>query len=290
VIELTIPDRTVTFSPEESRIGTTLTISGANWPAVNTLGDYNSSLTVDYTLAGATTAATSSTVIPDSNGNFTTTLKVPNSATIPSTNKVTVKYTPENSEADVTETVAHRVPGATISIDPVSGPAGTKAVLTGAGFKSFTTMTALTVGGTQVEPKPSGPSVSTDGVLESTEVLIPGLDLGSHTVKATVGDTVVSVGFTIVEAPVSAAGTGSAEQATADAFADVTGNDDNLISVFRFDNATQSWTSFDPDPDFASFNDLNTVSGSDIVWVRVHRAQDFNGQPLVEGWNQIVMP
>jgi hypothetical protein len=254
------------------------------------LGDYNASLTVDYTLAGATTAATSSTVIPDSNGNFTTTLKVPNSATIPSTNKVTVKYTPENSEADITETVAHRVPGAEIAIDPVSGPAGTKAVLTGSGFKSFTTMTALTVGGTQVEPKPSGPSVSTDGVLESTEVLIPGLDLGTHTVKATVGDTVVSVGFTIVEAAAPAAGAGSAEQTTADAFDAVISNDNNLISVFRFDNATQAWSSFDPDPDFASFNDLNTVSGQDIVWVRVHNAQDFNGTPLVVGWNQIVMP
>ena len=62
VANVTIAGRTISFSPEESRIGTILTITGAGWPAVNTLGDYNASLTVDYTLAGATTAATSATV------------------------------------------------------------------------------------------------------------------------------------------------------------------------------------------------------------------------------------
>jgi len=60
--------------------------------------------------------------------------------------------------------------------------------------------------------------------------------------------------------------------------------------VFSFDNATQTWTSYDPDPDFADFNDLDTVSGGNILWVRVTNAQDFNGQALVDGWNQIVLP
>jgi len=296
VASVTVAARTISFSPEESRIGTTLTITGSGWPAVNTLGDYNASLTVDYTLAGATTAATSATVIPDSDGNFTATLKVPNSAVIPSTNRVTVSYTPEanNSsvvESDVTEVAAHRVPGADISIDPVSGPGGTKAILTGDGFKSFTTLTALTVGGTTVEPKPSGPSVNKDGILEASEVLIPGLDPGTHTVKATVGGTVVSVGFTVTaDAVVATAAALSDEQTTADAFASVIDNDDNLVGVFSFDNATQTWTSYDPDPDFADFNDLDTVSGGNILWVRVLKAQDFNGLALVDGWNQIVLP
>ena len=260
------------------------------------MGDYNASLTVDYTLAGATTAATSATVIPDSDGNFTATLKVPNSAVIPSTNRVTVSYTPEanNSsvvESDVSEVAAHRVPGADIAISPISGPGGTVATLTGEGFKSFTTLTALTVGGTTVEPKPSGPSVNKDGVLEASEVLIPGLDPGTHTVKATVGGTVVSVGFTVTaDAVVTTAATLSDEQTTADAFAVIIDNDDNLVGVFSFDNATQTWTSYDPDPDFADFNDLDTVSGGNIVWVRVLKAQDFNGQALVDGWNQIVLP
>ena len=178
-----------------------------------------------------------------------------------------------------------------ITINPVSGPGGTIATLAGEGFKSFTTLTALTVGGTTVEPKPSGPCVNKDGILEASEVLIPGLDPGTHTVKATVGGTVVSVGFTVTaDAVVATAADLSGEQTTADAFASIIDNDDNLVGVFSFDNATQTWTSYDPDPDFADFNDLDTVSGGNIVWVRVLKAQDFDGQALVDGWNQIVLP
>ena len=50
---------------------------------------------------------------------------------------------------------------------------------------------------TEVHPSPSNPSVTRDGVLQSSQILIPGLDAGTHTIKAEIGETVASTPFTI---------------------------------------------------------------------------------------------
>ncbi|PKB78800.1 MAG: hypothetical protein BZY88_16605 [SAR202 cluster bacterium Io17-Chloro-G9] len=289
VAQLTIAGRTVSFDPEESRVGTQLTISGGGWPANNTIsGATSTTLTVSYTLAGASSATTSVSVTPDSDGNFSTTLKVPLSASIPSTNKVTVEYSDESS-VTVSEVVAHRVPGADIIITPASGPGGTTVAVTGDGFKAFTTVTALSVGTASVLPAPN-PTTDANGHFE-TEILVPALDTGSHTVKATVGSTTANAGYTVTTAAATATpAPASAETESAVVFAPIIDNNDNLVRVFRFDNATQGWSFYDPRPAFESANDLTTATGGDIVWIRVNEAQDFSGISLVGGWNLIVLP
>ena len=103
--------------------------------------------------------------------------------------------------------------------------------------------------------------------------------------KATVASTTASGTFTVTDEP---AVSGDSDSATY--FASIIDNGDNLVRVFSFDNASQSWSFFDPLPAFAEVNELTTVAGGDIVWVRVNEAQDFDGIALVSGWNLIVLP
>ena len=147
VTTLTVKPRTIDFEPKESRVGTTLTVTGTGWVASNSApGADSANISVDYYLPGAADSDASARANPDSDGNFTTTIRVPLNASIPSTNRVEVQFEDQYDRA-VTETAAHRVPGATITITPSSGPGGTIATLNGGGFKAFTTMTLLEVGG-----------------------------------------------------------------------------------------------------------------------------------------------
>ena len=161
VAQITLKDRTVDFDPKESRSGTTVTVSGRGWIATNSAG-ITAGIDVEYDAGDNNTSSSRAT--PDSDGNFSTTILVPRNAPIPSTNTVTVSYDDE-SEDPVTETFSHRVPEAGLEISPVSGPGGTIATLTGGGFKAFTSMKEVSVGGLEVQPKPAGPSSNRDGVL-----------------------------------------------------------------------------------------------------------------------------
>ena len=135
----------------------------------------------------------------------------------------------------VRETAAHRVPGASIEVSPTSGPGGTRVTLTGAGFKAFTSLSDVSVGGVPVQENPSNPTVGRDGVLQSTTILIPGLDPGTHTVRATVGEPTVSVSFTITAdgAPLPSTG----DQTPAAAFKELI-DSGNLLTVYWFDAAS----------------------------------------------------
>ena len=201
VAQITMKDRTVDFDPKESRSGTTVTVTGKGWIATNSAG-ITAGIDVEYDAGSNNTSSSRAT--PDSDGNFVTTILVPRNAPIPSTNTVTVSYDDEFDDP-VTETLSHRVPEAGLEISPSSGPGGTIATLTGGGFKAFTSMKEVSVGGLEVQPKPAGPSADRDGVLQSSEILIPGLDPGTHTVKAIVGDAVVSIAFTITDEDAPAA-------------------------------------------------------------------------------------
>ena len=119
VTTITIEDRTIDFTPEESRTGTTLTVSGTGWPAVNGNSIYNASVLVEYTVTGSGTAAASVSATPDSNGSFSADIKVPLNAPIPSTNKVTVSY---NGRSRRPKARPIGYPGRTITITPSSGP------------------------------------------------------------------------------------------------------------------------------------------------------------------------
>ena len=52
----------------------------------------------------------------------------------------------------------------------------------------------------------------------------------------------------------------------------------NLLGVFWFNDETQSYLSYDPDPDFAFFNNLETVESQQTFWLRLRAPQHFLGK------------
>ena len=115
VTEITISPRTVDFEPKESRAGTNVVVSGTGWPAVNSArGLQLQSVGGIYPGRWVESGDFSQRATPDSNGSFSTTIKVPLNANIPSTNKVTVSYedAATSDKLKLPRPRAHRVPGA----------------------------------------------------------------------------------------------------------------------------------------------------------------------------------
>ena len=277
---ITFVPRTVSFSPEVSKVGTIMTIEGAGYPGSNAKGSFNASVTIEYTLSGGTGPTTTVQASPDASGNFTATLKVPLSAGIPSTNSVKIRYR-DAAGSEVSDTVAHKVPSAILTVEPAEGVQGTQSTVTGTGFKAFNTVTTLTIGGAGVLPG-TNPTTDSQGAF-SVDILIPSLDTGNQTVLATVGNVTANVGFIILAAPVvPTLTTNDAEDVFADDIAS-----GNLIAVFQFDNPTKVWSFFNPDFIAAGANTYNTTSTGDIVWIRLLADITFQGKALTEGWNLI---
>ena len=64
----------------------------------------------------------------------------------------------------------------------------------------------------------------------------------------------------------------------------------NLIGVFWFNDETQTYLSYDPDPDFAFFNDLETVESQQAFWLRLRAPQYFLGNTHPAGGDLAVLP
>jgi len=283
VVNVTLADRTVTLSPSESRIGETVTVTGSGFPADNTKSGAETTPAVSIVYVVGSTSNTVATLTPDASGNVSGSFKVPLSASIPSTNSVRAEFTIPGTTTTVTTATTHEVPKAVVSLSSSSGPSGVYITLTGTGFKAHSTVSDLELGGIDVKPAPV-PATGSEGAF-SAEVLVPELNNGAHTVKATISSTTASTTFTVTDEPLV---TGPTDSATY--FAPIIDNDDNLVRVFRFDNASQSWSFFDPLPAFASVNELTTVTDGDIVWIRINEAQDFEGIALVSDWNLVALP
>ena len=296
ITTITIPARLITLSPPESRLGSVVTIEGTGYPARNADSAQDISISVKYT---AGSASRSVTATPDASGRFVANLTVPLSASIPSTNTVTVSYTYTDLSADgasnltVTDSLTHRVPGATLVITPVEGEGGTTVTLSGAGFKGFTTASELKIGAIDVLPSPA-PSTGSVGTFSQTFV-VPQLDTGAQSVKVKIGGTTASVPFTVLAGPAIPL---SAALAPADAFADLIANSDNLLRAWYFDPASQDaapdfgWFLFDPRPVFAAANTYGTVASGNFVWVLVREGQTAticgSSRTLFTGWNPVV--
>jgi hypothetical protein len=302
VATLTLAERTLVLSPLESRVGTTVNISGTGYPADNTKtgSDSTPSVTVEYTVAG--TARSVATLTPDSSGNINGSFVVPLDAGIPSTNAVRAKFTiPRNdgdtaTGGDVTTAVTHEVPRATLTVDPISGPVGTLVNITGEGFKTFSTVKTLQVGDIDVRPAPV-PATDDKGGFTAT-VVVPQLNTGTHSVKGEVSTTTASGTFTVLAVAATATPVpASAAQAPADALAPLIANSDNLQRVWHFDASKQAvapdygWYLYDPRPVFAAANTVEEVSGGKFYWVNVRENQTatLGGQSraLYAGWNPV---
>ena len=143
-------------------------------------------------------------------------------------------------------------------------------------FPAFATVAVMQIGGVDVRPVPA-PATSIDGDFSST-VLVPQLELGNQTVSVRVSSTTITTFLNI--------GTVAVSHDPADVFASL---GDRLSRVWYLDRASQQWSFYDPDPDFAAFNTLGEVSSGQVVQVIVTEGEpiEFQGTTLYQGTNPI---
>jgi hypothetical protein len=149
-------------------------------------------------------------------------------------------------------------------------------------FPGFSSVTTLSIGAVAAIPSPA-PATDKDGSF-SASVLVPALSTGTAAVLVTAGSITSTASVTIGTAPVVPVVTSTATGTT---FASVVSNADNLVRVWRYDNATQSWAFYDPRPAFSAANTLANTATADIVWVNIKVQQTFQGKTLYPGWNLI---
>ena len=79
-----------------------------------------------------------------------------------------------------------------------------------------------------------------------------------------------------------------ASNAPADLFADLI-EAGALDRIFLYDNDTQDWFLFDPDPGFEEASDLESVEAGDIIWIQLKVAAVVQGANLLPGWSLITV-
>ena len=55
-------------------------------------------------------------------------------------------------------------------------------------------------------------------------------------------------------------------------------------------NVNTPYQSYDPDPDYADFNNLETVESQQIFWLRLRAPQHFLGKSRPAGWSLVALP
>jgi hypothetical protein len=272
-VSITVPKGTVTATPASVSTGNTITLTGSNFPPNTTA----STMTI-----GGADAMPSAGILTDANGGFTKVIEVPAASTggslTPGTQIISVKV------GEITgSSTDFSTPNPSIVLDPAEAAVEETVTITGVGFNSLGTVDTLTIGSASALPSPA-PRASRNGEI-TTDVTVPLLNAGSYTVTMSNGTSFsASATFTATAAKAVAAST---QDNTEVVFADVIANEDNLVRVWRFSNASQEWSFYDPRPEFSAANTLEKTGAGDIVWVNVTAEQSFQSGTLFPGWNLI---
>jgi hypothetical protein len=161
-------------------------------------------------------------------------------------------------------------------IFPPRGPAGTRISVSAGGFRDFTTVESITMGGVEIL---GNRTVATDddGNLQIDGLVVPGLDPGVATLTIRVGSgdlETTAVSTFEITGPAESAG---AEMPVREALEPL---GDSLERVFHFENTTKQWSFFDPLPAFRDANSLAVIREGQVYWIKVARSLtiDLNGQ------------
>ena len=264
---LMIAEATITLDPAEGQRGTEFKVTGRGFipreVVVLTYGPERAPWRDDIALA-------------DAQGNFELTFTVPQAAKVGTSHKV--RAVAETAAATVDAEASHLVPGVAITTSPESVSPGDRLTIRAQNLPSFTQVEAIRIGDIQVF-RGSGVATDETGSLE-TDVLVPNLGFGDHILLIQVEEVRVPHIIKVTPPPLS----GSPGQVFKYLIQGST-----LLTVWRYDNATQSWSLFDPSlpVGMAELNDLTEVSSGDIVWINLSKPQSFQGSNLAEGWNLI---
>jgi hypothetical protein len=273
---VTVP--TIAVGVDSAYMGQSVPITGAGWVP-------SSSVTITLK-SGSTTVATQ-VATADGAGGIDASVKIPSTVGV---GAKTVTFTAADAATYDNDSVAQtlKIPKPTVTLSTDEADIGEVVTVTALGFPPSSGLSALTVGGADVR---GGAVVTSDTEGGATATFVtPGVT-GSNIVTVTIGASSVSTSVSVLAATTTVAST----TAPAEIFADEIANDDNLVRVWRFSNADQSWEFYDPRPAFASANTLEKSGAGDIVWVSVSADQtvtaltDTNSGTLISGWNLIVL-
>lgn len=274
---LTIPQAAISLDPPMGQRGTDITITGSGFIA-------NSLVFVTY---GAGVGAPPGEakfggLLADSRGAFELVFQVPITAEVGKRHVITAVAEEEINGGSVTveAEASHLIPRANITTNPDTVSPGERLSILGQHLPPFTLVGPVSIAGIELS---LGSQLATDedGNFE-VEVLIPHIDYGDHTLLIQVAGVIVPYIVNLAPPPLS----GPPDQVFKYLI-----RDGVLSAVWSYDNASQSWSVFDPSltDEMAALNDLAVVDRGDIVWVNLLRPQRFQDAELLAGWNLIVL-
>ena len=183
---------TISVSPTSSRAGSTITVTGANFPLnISSPGtDQVPLVSINYNIA-TDNPQTVVSIFPDSTGAFTTTFQVP-----------IRRYHPFNQQQGNHGHVGHVIQRYHNSFGnctnrtgvPTAGKTGTAITITRTGFNAFIPVKSLSIGGVQVE-MPIDMTTGVDGKFTLSGT-VPKLKSGTHPILVQVGDSTYTLTFT----------------------------------------------------------------------------------------------
>ena len=262
-----IPAAAITLDPTTSRRGTTVNVTGSGFPS----GDL---VQVKYeNNANFVTVAAGSA---DASGAISIDFVVPSYARIGTEHKI--EAISVGVYAPVTAKASHDTPGAVVTLSSLVISSGETITISGMNFPAFATVAEMEIGGVDVRPVPA-PATSIEGDFTSI-VLVPQLELGNQTVSIRVSQTTITTFLQI--------GTAAVSRAPADLFADLI-EADALDRIFRYENDTQEWFLYDPDPGFEAANSLESLETGNIIWIQLKEAAEVQGANLLAGWSLITV-
>ena len=281
--KVTILEPTLTVTPEVAGPRDYVSISGSNWPVDNSDGGDVSQ--VDVKIKGSGFSEDTENEDPDANGNWTIQYRVPGTVGIPSTVNVEASY-----GTDITESTSFSVPSANLQISPATVVPGGDLTLNASGFSLYESNITVDIG-SQAVSVPTGTSTNREGEVKDLTVKVPSLDAGTYTVQLKVGETggaTVAIGTVVVLS--DDAGGEDALPGALDAL------DTNLVRVFHFNNATKSWSFYDPRPEFAELNTLSALTTGESYWILVTETESVTLNATAHNltclggdcWNQLV--
>ena len=268
---ITFPEPEITIDPPVSRRGTTVTIVGKNFPAGRVVSIFYDKDDDENLLTA---------VLADSIGQFRDTFTVPSNAEIGDDQDIIAKS--QANETQYKTKASHALPEQELVINPTQASAGGRLTIEGHNMPLFT-LVDLYIADINV----SGRGVETDGLGSFTvdNVLVPQLKPGTHTVEARVAtqgqDQPTKVRTTVEIVDIIT-------RDSDEAFEELIENG-TLTRVWHLEPATQGWTFYDPNPDFADFNSLTEVSSGQIVTIIMNATDTFQGRTLYPESNPHVM-
>jgi len=268
----TVTTPTIDIGSDSANMGQSVAVTGAGWVP---------SSSVTLTMKSDTVTVATKVATADGLGAISTTMEIPSTVGVgPKTVTFTAADAATYGNTSLAKVLTIAKPE--ITLNTAEAEVGSEVEVTATGFAPQSGLSTLTIGGADVRTAGVVSTSNAEGGL-TAKFTVPGVT-GSNIVTVTIGSTTVSTSLSVVAASVPAA---AATTAPADIFADVIANDDNLVRVWRFSNADQSWNFYDPRPDFADANTLEASGAGDIVWVNVVAEQEFQGATLYPGWNLI---